>query len=357
MLTNGKTAELRRSSTRRALHFANITMHPLLHRLNEGRHLRFCPLQLKMNPPIRQIAHKPAHLKLLGNLQCRVTEPHSLHATGERNHFMLHIRHGAPVNPGTTAGSIRKSPSFTAVFILHLEPSRALSGLSMSNYDSDGPFESEWDDRGDLAWNEFDWERYLREQEETLNRYLAYYETFKGKANRIDEVARLMDWESGISASEGESQTEDDDDASEEFGFESEVYTLHKNPIFISTRALYLLLRRNWELLATDARKVPQPLALRCLSALHAGEDLAMQAIHALEFGDYAMAISLFKRALSALNQTFAVLNELAGLEQAAVDAYRADAHVMLFDLREIWLRVISECRSELERPIEDDDN
>lgn len=227
----------------------------------------------------------------------------------------------------------------------------------MSNYDSDGPSDSEWEDRGDLAWNEFDWERYLRNQEETVNRYLAHYETLRDDPERIDEVARRMDWENGVTTEgEADSPAENPDDASgEDFGGSPEVYTLHKNPIFIATRALYLRLRRHWELLAEDPRKVPQPLALRYLGALHAGEDLAMQAIHALEFGDYAMAISLFKRALGALNQTLARLNEPAAQLPAIAD-YRTDAQATLFDLREIWLRVISECRAELERPVEDED-
>lgn len=232
---------------------------------------------------------------------------------------------------------------------------------SMSNYDSDGSPENEWDDRSDLVWNEFDWERYLREQDEAVNRYLAYYEAFRNAADRLDEVAKRMEWESGVS-SDGESLGTPEDESSDEstadeFGTESEVYTLHKNPIFISTRALYLRLRRNWELLAIDAHRVPQPVALRYLSALHGGEDLAMQAIHALEFGDYAMAVSLFKRALGALNQTLALLKDPASPPHPAFSVYRTEAHATLFDLREIWLRVIGECRSELERPVEDEDN
>src|SRR4051812_12444863 len=56
----------------------------------------------------------------------------------------------------------------------------------MSNFDSDGGPESEWDDRGELAWNEFDWERYLREQDEAIHRYLRFYESAKDSADRID---------------------------------------------------------------------------------------------------------------------------------------------------------------------------
>jgi hypothetical protein len=227
----------------------------------------------------------------------------------------------------------------------------------MSNFDSDGAQDNEWDERGDLAWNEFDWERYLREQDEAVHRYLGFYEASKDSINRIDDVAELMHWgtsaenaeEARADFAEGDDNDRDDDD----FTDDGDVYTLHKNPIYVSTRALYLSLRRQWELTAAESDHVPQPLALAMLSSLHRGEEQAVQAIHALDFGDYAMSISLFKRALSALNHTLALMNETAAIDQRAVRAYREMALPRLFDLREIWLRVMNECRQELERPAE----
>lgn len=225
----------------------------------------------------------------------------------------------------------------------------------MSNFDSDGTQDNEWEDRGDLAWNEFDWERYLREQDEAVHRYLGFYEACKNSTDRIDDVAELMNWSSDEPAEERSEATvtPEPEEAETDFASEGEVYTLHKNPIFISTRALYLGLQRQWELVATNPAKVPQPLALGLLSSLHRGEDQAVQAIHALDFGDYAMAISLFKRALCALNTTLALLNERSTLEQRTVVDYREMALPRLFDLREIWLRVVHECREELDRPVE----
>lgn len=225
----------------------------------------------------------------------------------------------------------------------------------MSKDEFDGSPESEWEERGELAWNEFDWERYLRVQEESVNRYLAYYEVFRGHPQRIDEVARHMEWETEAEAPAAAEEAPAA--ATEEFADEGDIYTLHKNPIFIATRALYLLVRRKWELLAGRPGKVAQPLAVGYLSSLQHGEDQALQAIHALEYGDYAMAISLFKRALSGLNRSLALLNDSAALRQPAVAAYREEALTALFDLREIWLRVISECRTELERPVEDEES
>lgn len=225
----------------------------------------------------------------------------------------------------------------------------------MSNFDFDGTQDNGWEDRGDLAWNEFDWERYLREQDDAVLRYLGFYEACKNSTDRIDDVAELMNWGSSDD-DEGKPETaatQEHDEDETDFAEENDVYTLHKNPIFISTRALYLGLRRHWELTAADPGKVPQPLALALLTSLHRGEDQAVQAIHALDFGDYAMAVSLLKRALSSLNSTLALLNDSSATNHRAVAAYREMALPRLFDLREIWLRVVHECREELQRPTE----
>ena len=226
----------------------------------------------------------------------------------------------------------------------------------MSNFDSDGGSENQWEDRGDLAWNEFDWERYLREQDEAIHCYLRFYEACKGSADRIDQVAEKMNWGQDDWSDEGESEdfdAEEDDDAPGDD--QEEVYTLHKNPIFIATKAIYLGLNRSWETLASEAGKVPQSLAVALLASLHAGEEQAVQAIHALDFGDYAMAVSLFKRALSALNGSLALLNDDSVSRHRSVSVWREDALPRLFDLREVWLRVIAECRDELDRPADDE--
>lgn len=227
----------------------------------------------------------------------------------------------------------------------------------MKDFESDGSSEGEWDERGDLAWNEFDWEGYLRTQDENVLRYLAHYDSLKDHTERIDEVAERMGWDKSASTDVGSDDDDDDEeDSSEEFETSDDVYTLHKNPIFISTKAIYVSLRRQWLLLAGDGRNAPITIILPYLDALHRGEELAMQAIHALDFGDYAMAVALFKRALGALNQCFALLDHKAAESAPAFAAYQRDARQRLFDLREIWLRVISECRAELERPVEDDE-
>jgi len=226
----------------------------------------------------------------------------------------------------------------------------------MSNFDSDSSADNDWEDRRELAWNEFDWERYLREQDEAVLRYLSFYEACQGSPDRIDTVAEKMNWgRDEWSDDAGEEEEEASDDDSADFEQDEEVYTLHKNPIFIATKAIYLGLNRSWQTLAPDPAKVPQSMAVALLTSLQQGEEQAVQAIHALDFGDYAMAVSLFKRALSGLNVSLALLSGPQVTQHPHVLAWREEALPRIFDLREIWLRVIGECRDELERPLDDE--
>lgn len=235
----------------------------------------------------------------------------------------------------------------------------------MSNFDADGPSDNEWEDRGDLAWNEFDWEKYLRDQDDVLHRYLAFYEQLREHPERLDEAAHLMGWDREAWSSEAADDDETDDsdaDASPDSRSElndgdAEPYTLQKNPVFIATKAIYLTLKRAWERFATDSSKVPQPLAVAFQASLYRGEEQAVLGIHALDFGDYALAISLFKRALRELNQSLSLLDDQAAAHSRSLAAYRRDALHRLFDLREIWLRVMAECRQELERPAENEED
>ena len=233
----------------------------------------------------------------------------------------------------------------------------------MSNFNSDGPSGNEWEDRGDVAWNEFDWERYLREQDESITRYQKLYEACPESADRIDAVAEQMGWsvtdwiEEGGEIPDSDDDEDDEDEDDLDFPENGDVYTLHKNPIFIATKAITQSLQHHWIQVAGQAGSLPAPVALTLLNSLHRGEDQAVQAIHALDFGDYSMAISLFKRALNVLNGTLALLNSDEASLQPTVVAFREHALPRVFDLREIWLRVINECRDELDRPDDNEDS
>lgn len=233
----------------------------------------------------------------------------------------------------------------------------------MSNFDSGGGSEDPWEDRGELAWSEFDWERYLRDQEESVRRFLSLYEAARHRADRIDWVADKMGWDTA-EWSDGEEEASDSEEAagdSEEpepspaAGETDAVYTVHRDPVYIATKAIVLSLVASWRKLAREPDRVPSALALGLLASLHRAEECAVEAVHALDFGDFALAATFLKRALAALNEALALLGADEALRHRHVAAWREGALPRCFDLREIWLRVIAECRHALEHPVEDE--
>lgn len=219
----------------------------------------------------------------------------------------------------------------------------------MTNSDSDGLFENDWEDRGELSWTEKDWQKYLGEQEAAVRDYIKHYDQLGEAPDRIDEVARRMSWElAEAPASEDvDDETEDEDDE-EAFDGDWDPYTLHRNPVYIATRALYVSLIAHWERVAAQPGRVPAALGITLQASLYRGNEQVMQAVQALEMGDYTLAVCLFKLALRELNFTLARLGQPDVAATPLAVRYREYALPRLFDLREIWLRVMNECRQSL---------
>ena len=225
----------------------------------------------------------------------------------------------------------------------------------MNNSGTNGTPEDDGEERGDLIWNEFDWERYLREQDETVVEYQRCYDSVGDIPDRLDEVARLLDWElDPLTDDDAEPDDgEEDDDFDED---DCEPYTLHRNPVYIATRALFSSVQNALERTATGTTKIPVALSVSLASALHRTELTAMLGINALDLGDHALGISQLKRALAELNGVFARLPAEPGEKNRDWQDFRNYALPRLFDLRDIWLRVVQECRDALEREINRDD-
>ena len=220
----------------------------------------------------------------------------------------------------------------------------------MTNPDSDGLFDNDWDDCGELSWTEADWLKYLASQETAVREYIKHYDQLPASMQRIDEAARLMGWElaedPAAMGAEDAKEIEVVDELEEDvFEGDWDPYTLHRNPVYISTRALYLSLLAHWERVAVQPGRVPPALGITLQALLYRGNEQALQAVQALEMGDYTLAVLLFKKALRELNLTLTRLNEPDATATPLAVRFREYAMPRLFDLREIWLRVMNECR------------
>ncbi len=233
------------------------------------------------------------------------------------------------------------------------------------SHDFENFSEGDWENRGELAWSEFDWQQYLKQNEKEIARFLALYLQYKHEPTHLDTVAKLMEWgdDDWAPADDHEarhrSQTttataeatppapppEDEEDDDEQ------VYTIHRHPVFIATRGLYQHIYQVWEHFMGPANPFANPqLAWKFGSSLHAGELNAIMAIHALDLLDFTLAICHLKNALSAVNHSQSMLQMLPPVHTAHHVAFFREIQTALFDLREIWLRVMSDCREEHRR-------
>lgn len=125
----------------------------------------------------------------------------------------------------------------------------------MINPDSDGQFDNDWDDCGELSWTEADWQKYLANQETAVRDYIKHYDQLPATMDRVDEAARRMGWE--LAETPEALDEVDESSADEVFEGDWDPYTLHRNPVYISTRALYLSLLAHWERVAAQPGHVP----------------------------------------------------------------------------------------------------
>lgn len=232
----------------------------------------------------------------------------------------------------------------------------------MSNFESENHFDGDWDDRGELAWNEFDWQQFLKRHDQEIAKFLSFYENLKAKPEHLDEVAHMMGWDREDFGPMDPSDTDDsafgsESDSAEIDSDDTDPYTVHRHPVFIVTRALYLSLAKRWERYAlSDPGHASTQQVWRFSRSISDGEMNAILAIQALDAGDLALAVSHFKMALSALNGTFGLIQELPvqQVDMPRFNSFREDALVRLFDLREVWLRVMRDCRDEDRRRFND---
>jgi hypothetical protein len=234
----------------------------------------------------------------------------------------------------------------------------------MSNFDFESFSDGEWEDRGELAWNEYDWQQYLKQNEKEIARFLALHNQHKYHPDHLDQVAHLMGWDNQewapadesapaapppVPAPDGAANPVTGEDANDDT---ADTYTIHKHPVFIASRGLYQHLYLVWEhFMAQGPSPLVNPnLAWKFATSLHAGELNSVMAIHALDLGDFTLTICHLKNALSAVNHSLSMLQMLPLANIAHHVQFFREIQTDLFDLREIWLRVMNDCREENRR-------
>lgn len=211
--------------------------------------------------------------------------------------------------------------------------------------------DSNWDETPrESNWSESQWRKYLKDSEQEIERFLSIYNRLKDQPNHLDEIAIQMGWDvKDISLSEELLPAESEPDVDGLFDSDELLpYTLHCHPVIIITRALYRELHQSWEAYMIQGQNdVSAHLCWQYANSLHQAEMNVLFSIQAIDLGDFGLTICHLKNSLNALNQTLAVLPQITHSNPTFLDTIRRDMQIPLFDLREIWIQVIHDCRIE----------
>ena len=221
----------------------------------------------------------------------------------------------------------------------------------MSQYEFEGSNEGDWDENGDLAWNEADWQLFLRNSDKEVARFMAAYNKVKNQDDRLDAAANLMGWHRDDWSSADEIELDENDLPviksvdMEDLG-NMDPYTIHRHPIYITSNALFSYLRASWEqFMRGNKASNESDLAWGYSVSLADAEKHCIMAANSLDLGDFLLAVCHFKKAHSALNESMRINRLFKHQNSKITKDYIEETDIRMHDLREIWLRVMSDCR------------
>ena len=220
----------------------------------------------------------------------------------------------------------------------------------MSQYEFESNHDGDWDDNEEVAWNEADWQNFLRKSDKEVARFITVYNKVKENPDRLDAAAALMGWHRDDWSSTDEIDMEEEDlqqirplDVDEIRKMDP--YTIHRHPVYISSTAFFSYLRASWEHLMRHNRKQPEP----CLSWSYCGsladaERHCLLAANCLDLGDFLLAVCHLKKAHSALNESMRLNRLFSHHSPKIFSKYLHELDLRMYDLREIWIRIIQDC-------------
>ena len=123
-------------------------------------------------------------------------------------------------------------------------------------------------------------------------------------------------------------------------------YTIHRHPIYITSNALFSYLRASWEqLMRNNKEQNESDLVWGYSVSLADAEKHCIMAANSLDLGDFLLAVCHFKKAHSALNESMRINRLFKHHNPKKIEYYLEETNIRMHDLREIWLRVMSDCR------------
>ncbi len=210
----------------------------------------------------------------------------------------------------------------------------------------------------DRIWDEYDWERFLQNQERRTEKYMGLIEKYMDHPDRDEIIAREMGWthmsegqtrewedevesafEDAVSGDGGE-----DEDAGEK---QQEGFKFEKHPLYLEAIAFCAELDEIFANVGQAMRDHPAIAALREGATLTAAKLAA--ALNDEDIDELGMTIAYLKRALRALTTTLDAAVRLHD-EDLSDDSQFEGLRSRIFSIRDGIVTTMGNCRSEFRR-------
>jgi hypothetical protein len=214
------------------------------------------------------------------------------------------------------------------------------------NFSDNGYVARDDDDPASDDWNETNWRRYLTQIDVESTLFLKKFVQLRHIINHLDLIALQMGW----------TQQEDHSiEAIIQKRWREGPQTLHKHPVYIVTHGLYHFLYKNWELYQESIPSFHSQISWIYARLLAIGEHNALLGIVCMDMDNPVLAICHFKSALQSVNHSMSLIQK-APRPSEKTKMLLHDAVLACFDLREVWLRVMANCRNTEKDEDESDD-
>lgn len=213
-------------------------------------------------------------------------------------------------------------------------------------------------------WDEYQWERFLQQQDQKTEQYFQLFEKYSDHPERDEIIAREMGWNVDFDADPGDATIiwsaddgefdpvsfdedadfdEDMDDDSEE---ECVLGSLENSEVYLQCMELN---RRVFHIIEKNETLRSHPLGLELASRASTCSAKMAAALCGGDFSEIGMTIAYLKRSLKAANDCLAAVTKLrdAGLLVVSDSSSFTD---VLFPIRERLVDMMREYRVELRR-------
>jgi len=210
-----------------------------------------------------------------------------------------------------------------------------------------------YEGESERMWDEYDWERFLREQDQKTEKYMQLLEKYLDDPQRDEIIAREMGWTQLLDAKDWSAEVdalldedpEEDDDLEPDQGAKS-VETFEEHSLYRAAFALTIWIDQLFDqkpLLQNE----PAAIKLATHSALASAKLAA--ALSGDDVDEIGMTIAYLKRALKAITISMDAAKQLLS-EKLITRAQHSVLQQRLFQVRDGIITLMGEYRSEWRR-------